>query len=177
MENLPGKEVQKEGFRQKYPDSYTIDQEKLRINLLKYASLSEPPFALIDEQSETLPDGKHKLIFTLEPQLAGLQFVSLYDISFLPKNREQHKPVEIISEIFKVTITLPPLDKGYQGMASPLLSLTQQFPISIDPKNRKNLLENVAVNAQESKKNVLTLRQKSLPWAELAGVLLFAVVM
>lgn len=160
-----------------YPDTHDVDLEKLRVNLLKYAGLSEPPFALTSENIDTPAEGKMKITFILEPQLAGLQFVSLYDITFTPKDPDQHQPVEIISDIFKVEITLPPIEEGFHGLASPLLSLTKKFPIAMGPKNRKQLFENTERNIKERWRNILIFRWKTFPWGELAGVCLIAILL
>ena len=159
-----------------YPETYTVDLDKLRINLLRYGSLSEPPFALIGEESATLPNGKHKFNFTLEPQLGGVQFISLYDIPFLPKDPKKDKPTDIISGIFQVDITVPPVDEGFEGMASPLLSLTKKYPISIDARNRKTLLENPAQNEKEAARDIAILNRKTLPWGSLTGLFLFGLL-
>ena len=76
-------------LRLHYPDTHTVDLDKIRINLLKYAGLSEPPFALVSEIIEDLPDGGKQVFLQLEPLLEGINFLSLYDVVFPPKNPEK----------------------------------------------------------------------------------------
>lgn len=156
-----------------HPENYNVDWGNLRMNLLKYPGLSEPPFSLIEEKREILSNTQKKVTYTLEPQLEGLQFVSLYNIRFLPKNPNENKPAEIISDIFNVTITLPPTTEKFQGMSHPLLSLVRKFPISVSQKNREDLLLNPKFLEKEAQGNLKQFRQKTPPWGSLAGILLF----
>lgn len=153
----------------KHPETHTVDLDELRMNLLKVVGLSEPPFALVSEEEK----GDNTFIFVLEPQIAGLHFISLYDVSFVPKNEGKHQEVEIVSDIFKVEVTLPPREEEYQGMAMPLLSLSRKFPIAVTPTNRKNLLENPLKDGEEAGRNAVILRRKAIPWAEISAVLMF----
>lgn len=160
-----------------HPETYTVNQDKLRANLLKFVGLSEPPFSLKAEKLEKPSENQLKITYTLEPQIAGLKFLSFYDIAFLPKDPEQHHIVEIISDIFKVNVTLPPFQEGFQGLASPLLSLTERFPISMNAANRKKNLENASRDAMEAKRNVAIMAGKTIPWADSVGIFLFVLLL
>lgn len=155
-----------------FPQSYTLDLDTLRTNILKYAGLSEPPFSLVGEKQSKLPNGGLKLHFTLEPQLTGKQFLSFYNISFISKKSED-KPVEMISNIFEINVTALENPK-FQPLITPLLSMKEEYPILMDSKNRIKLNENFSID--EKQRNVALLRQKTLPWNELLAVILFALL-
>jgi len=160
-----------------HPDTHTVDLDKIRINLLKYAGLSEPPFALVSEKVEDLPDGGKLVSLQLEPLLEGIHFISLYDVVFPPKNPEKDSPVVIISKIFEIETSLPTIDEYYRGLSYPLLSLTKRFPITITPENRKDLLEDPKIQETEAYRNERIIELKTLPWPELTGVFLFLIIL
>lgn len=155
-----------------FPDTYTADLDALRMNLLRYAGLSEPPFALVAEEIEKTSNGL-KGKFTLEPLLEGIQFFSLYDIAFSPKESKTLPKVEIISDIFEIEVIPPETEESFQGMIYPLLSLTKQIPITISTANRGSLIDNSKLLTEENQRSQTILRQKQLPWAEISGAVLF----
>jgi len=161
----------------KYPDTHTVNLDKIRINILKYAGLTEPPFALIEERVENISQEETIVHLQLDPLLEGFHFLSLYDVVFPPKNPETDFPVAIVSKIFEVETTLPTIDKNYRGLAYPLLSLTKRFPITITPENRKDYLENPKIQEAEDYRNVRIFEFKTIPWAELSGVFLFLIIL
>jgi hypothetical protein len=155
----------------RFPETYSVDLDTVRVNLLKYAGLSEPPFALISEKVEDLPNGK-KIIFQLEPLLEGIHFLSLYDIEFNPKDKNT-PPIAIISEIFEIEVTLPSIDAEFRGVVYPLLSLTTRYPLAISPDNRKDLLLNPLLQQFENERNASIIKQKTFPFPQLVGIALF----
>lgn len=164
-------------IRLHYPDTHTVDLDKIRTNLLKYVGLSEPPFALTSEKVEALQDGGLKVSFQLEPLLDGIHFLSFYDIVFPPNNPKTNTTAVIISEIFKIETSLPSIDKNFRSLAYPLLSLTKRFPITLSQENRKNLLNNPQLQAIEADRNEAIFKQKTLPWPELSGAFLFLFIL
>lgn len=163
-------------FTFKIPSDYALDEDTLRSNLLKYIGLSEPPFALLDEQRSITPEGNLKLQFKLEPLIPGKQYLSFYNIRFLPKEQENAQAVEIISDIFTVHITAPKEKEAFKPIPAPLLSLTDEYPIAIDASNRQNLLDSPQRNIKEAKYNQEIWRQKSFPWEGFLGIIAFAVL-
>lgn len=159
-----------------YPGSYSIDTDRIRVNLLKYAGLSEPPFALLFETEEKIQGGK-KLTFTLDPLRRGIHFLSLYDIQFDPKDEKMGAPVSIISNIFEVETSFPDFDPKFQGIIYPLLSLTKRFPLSVSLENRLDLLENPALQAQENLRNMELMREKTFPLPPVMGVFVFMILL
>lgn len=159
-----------------YPNTYTPDLDTIRMNLLKYVGLSEPPFALVEESIEQ-QKGRLSATFTLEPQIASLQFISLYNIPFLPNNGDSEQTIEIISDIFQIEIRLPEIETNYYGLSYPLLSLTEQFPITLSATNRKNLIENTQLHKLESLRSVQIINHRTLPWANLLGAFLFILIL
>ena len=155
-----------------HPQDYTVDLDTLRMNLLKYAGLSEPPFAL-NEEKDLFPEaGKTLVTFSLEPQLEGLFFISLYDIPFTATDKSL-PPVTIVSDIFKVQVSLPPAPAFAKDYAYPLLSLSNRFPVQMDPSNRLELLENREFLAEHALQNRAVLARRTPPWPQVAGALLF----
>lgn len=151
-----------------YPDGYNVNLDKVRADLLQYSGLTEPPFSLVSEKIE----GK-TLFIRLEPMLAGIHFLSLYDIEFNHKDSEKHPPVVIFSNIFQIETILPPAEKNFNGWIYPLLSLSKRYPVTITPDNRIALLENPLLLEKEEQKNESIIQQKTFPWLKMAGVFLF----
>lgn len=161
----------------KYPDTYSPDFDTLRMNVLKYVGLSEPPFALDSDTAEPLPGGGTKVVFLLDPQLSGIQFLSLYNIRFLPKNPEKDPPVEIISGIFEVEISVPNVPEGFEGESYPLLPLSDRFPVVLSMDNKRALFDAPEVLRSEEQRNASIVKEKTLPWAGLAGGGLFLFIL
>ncbi len=159
-----------------FPADYSVDIDSLRINLLKFAGLSEPPFALLSEKEEEIPGGK-KVTFTLDPLLDGIHFLSLYDISFTPKEANKASPVEIITDIFEVETTLPKTDQNFRGNVYPLLSLTKRFPITLSSDNRIDFTQNPALQHEENLRNEAILKEKTFPLAQVMGAMLLVILL
>ena len=64
----------------------------------------------------------------------------------------------------------------FQPKIAPLLSLTEEYPVTIDAKNRQELLENPQRNLEEEKRNVYLFHLKTFPWEELLAILLFVII-
>jgi ribosomal protein S18 len=159
-----------------YPTDYEPDLDAVRMNLLKHSGLSEPPFALIREKVESLENEKLKIIFTLEPQLANLHFISLYNIPFAPVDNPEKEKINLYSEIFTITVSLPEIPRQFKGHPMGLLSLTERIPIAPNPETRRELLNNPDRLAKESARSQDIVAQKTLPWVQLMGLFLFALV-
>ncbi|MGA8164127.1 MAG: hypothetical protein WB791_03760 [Waddliaceae bacterium] len=157
-----------------YPETHSLDIGKLRRNLLTHDVLSEPPFSLAAEDIQIPSDGNMRVWFSLEPQLLGTHAIALYAISFLPKNPDEDQLVEIISDIFSVTVSAPEIEEP--GIAAPLLSLTEKNPIEIDADNRHQLFENVLQTEKEAMRNQRLFHRKSLPWGTFSAILLLCLI-
>lgn len=154
-----------------YPNTYSPDIDTIRMNLLKYVGLGEPPFILEKEDQEII-ENKQIFHFTLDPQLPGSHFISLYQIPFLPKNSEKDKTVQIISTIFQIEVATPQEKENITAFIYPLLSLTQQFPITLNKENSEWIKGKIG-NKEEKAYIIASLDKKALPWAQTAGLLLF----
>ncbi len=156
-----------------YPETHTPDLDTIRMNLLKYVGLSEPPFALVDEKIKQEGKKKLKATFILEPQVASLQFISLYNIPFLSNDGNPEQTKNIVSDIFQVEVALPKVEKDFYGLSYPLLPLTEQFPISLSSSNRKHLIESKERFEENAQKSAQIIKNRTFPWASLAGAFLF----
>lgn len=156
-----------------YPSTHLPDLDTIRMNLLKYVGVTEPPFALIGEKVEEAGKGAMKITFRMEPQLAKIHFVSFYDIPFVPLEKGPTK--KIISEIFEIDVFLPKIDPAYHGHAIGLLSLTEPLPIGMDIKNTQRI-EHPDRIQEEAKRSVSIVSSRSIPWTQMMGVLLFCII-
>lgn len=154
-----------------YPADYEIDVNRVRAKLLQYAGMVEPPFSFVSERIEELGPGKKRVIFFIKPQLEGFFFLSLYDILFSPKDSQQQS-VTILSDIFQVEVSSPPEKKSEHPELYPLLSLSKQFPVSITQENRRALLENAEFFSEQQREIQRQLKQKTLPWKQIAATVL-----
>ncbi len=151
-----------------FPEDYIVDMNTVRINLLKYVGLFEPPFSLQEETLTEVPGGLNA-VFKLEPHMAGVHFISLYNVPFLSKKGGDK--VELISDIFPIETLVVQHDAGHKGDPFPLLSLIERHPITLDSANRKTLLENPLRLAKESKESLALMRSKTLPWEKILALL------
>lgn len=156
----------------KYPPTYEPDIDTIRMNLLKYVGVSEPPFALKDEKIESLKTGEMKITFHLEPQLAKRHFLSLYNIPFIPVEEDSKERKTIISDIFEIEVYLPEVEPAWHGSAIGLLSLTEPFPINLNHENRQRIYHPDRIR-EEGKKSASIVSSRSIPWTRMMGVLLF----
>lgn len=160
----------------KYPKTHTPDLDTIRMNLLRYVGVTEPPFALESESIEEIADGTTGITFQMEPQLAQLHFISFYNIPFLPADEESDEVKTIFSDIFEVEVVLPKIDPAYRGFAHGLLSLTEPLPIGMDHENQLLHADPRRIE-EESQRSTSIVTNRSIPWTQLMGVLLFCIVL
>lgn len=160
-----------------YPDSYHVESEQLKMQLLQHSSLYAAPFAV----SESFNDKKEKeghtvkqtLEFTLIPQLPGIFPLTFYNIQFLP-NSPQDIPKELLSEIVDIEISKPEAIQFPSPM--PLLTLSPALPIEVDEENRKGILESSEIEEKASQYNLEVMQHSSLPWLGIFLVLAIALL-
>lgn len=157
-----------------HPENYTVDLDNLRMNLLRYAGLGEPPFALISESVESSAH-THKITYTLDPLRTGIHFLSLYQIIFQPLS-EGLPPIELLSKIFKIEVSAPPVSADFSGMVFPLLPLNVRYPVTLFQENREKILNSSLKIEEEINKNKRILQYKAFPIVPLLGAVLLFVV-
>ena len=150
-----------------HPENYQVDLNTVQANLLQQTGLSEPPFALVSVDTK-----ENQVIFTLDPQLAGRHHITLLNIPFV----SDEETVEVISDIFEVNVTMPEIDPDFRTLTAPLLSLSYREPVEINLSNRIKLLENSILEEREVIRNRSLFRTKRLPWIEILGLAVIALV-
>lgn len=160
----------------KYPKTHTPDLDTVRMNLLRYVGVTEPPFALKNEKIDEIEEGKIKVTFEMEPQLAKLHFVSLYNIPFISIDEESKDVQTLFSDIFEIEVYLPEIDPGYRGYTYGLLSLTEPLPIGMNLENQLFHSDPERLT-QESQRSASIVAARTIPWTGMMGVLLFCVVL
>jgi len=160
----------------KYPPTHAPDLDSVRLNLLKYIGVTDPPFALKDEEVENINEGMLGITFYLEPQLANSHFVSFYDIPFIPVDEDADEVKIIFSDILTIDVYLPEIDSAYQGRSVGLLSLTDPLPIGLSIDNELRIDSPDRIQ-EEKARSVSIVRHRSIPWTQIIGVLLFCMVL
>lgn len=150
----------------KYPSTYLPNLKSMRKNLLSYAGLNPPPFALEKETVHTEHHAENsttQIEWILSPQTPGKHFLYLQTILF--ENTDKTKPpVTLISDVFKINVSLNPFQFQSNSYIAPLLSLTQTPPITMSAENKQLFQKNPALSAQEIPRNLRLLKSKTLPW-------------
>lgn len=159
----------------KYPSTHTPDFDTIRMNLLRYVGVTEPPFSLENETIEQIAEGTTGISFQMEPQLAQLHFISFYNIPFIPIDEESDAIQTIFSDIFEVEVFLPEIDPTYRGFAHGLLSLTEPLPIGMNHENQLMHADPERLE-EESRRSQTIVTSRSIPWTQIMGVLLFCIV-
>lgn len=159
-----------------YPKSYQPDVDTIRKNLLKYIGITEPPFALKRESIEAASGRQMQLTFFLEPQINGTQYISFYEIPFLPLKKGSDEKKHIISEIFKIHVNLADVPTSFKGNPAGLLSLTDPLPLQISPENRARFSYPAKVD-QEFERSKAIISSRSFPFTQVLGIILFCVVL
>ncbi|HEY4831751.1 MAG TPA: hypothetical protein VIH61_04235 [Waddliaceae bacterium] len=113
--------------------------------------------------------------FTLLIMFAFMSYAFRLPCAELPfvKNLEKDQRVEIVSDSVEIHVDSLPENQKFQPRIAPLLSLTKEYPITIDSNNRMRL-EAPQRDLEEAKHNIDLWRQKTFPWKGLLTVLLFA---
>lgn len=121
------------------PETYNVDIEDLKKNLLHTSSIYPSPFSIIsaDVHNESLQDGRvqQQFDFLLQPQLIGKYPLTFRNIVFNSKDSNQNE--EIVSQIFTIQIESQNAETAFDINAGPLLPLSQSLPITINQKNRE----------------------------------------
>jgi hypothetical protein len=113
--------------------------------------------------------------FTLYIFFPCLWFTFYLSCTDTPKNIRKEQRIEMPSDTFEIWVDPFPKDKKFVPKITPLLSLTEEYPIIMDSSNHSKL-ENLQKNVEEAKRNVDLWRFKSFPWKELLALFLFASV-
>lgn len=156
-----------------YPPTHHPRIEALIPQLLSYDGFNEPPFHLFSKvkKSSSKPSNEQpkgllsqQLLISLSSQIPGSQFLTFHTITFEPNQSNTSKAVEIISGVFQLNITTPPLDFQPQSLMAPLLSLSKDLPISLSFQNRRKFIDNHQTLSQEFDESKAFIKAKSLPW-------------
>ena len=159
-----------------HPSTHTPDFDTIRLNLLKYVGVTEPPFALKSETIEKESQKTTSITFYMEPQLAKIHFLSFYDILFLPVDETLEGTTTLISDIFEIEVFLKEINPAYRGYTFGLLSLTEPLPIGLDFNNKLHLFNPLLLD-DESKRSSAIVSSRTIPWTQLIGILLFCIVL
>lgn len=154
----------------KYPNTYTLDIEKLKSNLMLHNIFKAEPFIFVSAQSDVKKVENsvvNDIHFHLKSQLDGQFYISLYDIEFTPKN-ESDKPVTIISNLFEIHVEQPNIDVTVPALPRQvLLSLSDSPPIQLDLNNYAKLIDNPESKTNEIQRNVKIAANTIFPWPEI----------
>jgi hypothetical protein len=149
------------------------------MNLQKFEGIGLSPFSLLSETidpPELVSTGilSQRLVFKLEPMLPGTHSVTFRDIRFHSTQKEP-RDVQLMSEVFKIDVRMPPPDLTRLEDGTPLMALTPTIPVEINDLN-KEILSDQALLERENQRNQRSIREKAFPWIGLAFVLLAGVI-
>lgn len=152
-----------------YPITYSPQVAILRKELLSFEGFYDPAFNLSSESITPAlqqPNGRESqiIIFTLAPQLAGKHYLSFPRIVFKPKQKGQYPTVNMISNVFEVSVTSTPINFKPQELIEPLLPLSKELPVSMTTANRQKYIHNPLVIASEAVHGVTAVKMKAFPW-------------
>lgn len=171
-----------------YPPTHHPKLDELVPNILTYDGLDEPPFHLFKEKeviplkiTNEVPQDQisTQIAITITPQTAGKHFISLFVISFEPNDHASSQLVELITGVFEVNVTVPPLDFNPMSLMAPPISLSPNLPINISFNNRRKWIENATVS-HEAERNTNFIKSKTIPWhiiLAILAILLFYLIM
>lgn len=152
-----------------YPSNYHIDINKIRSRLLYHSFSVESPFSLISQKDFPKEQSNHsttqKIIFTLDPQYSGTQYLTLLDVLFEPNDPNQSKPIEIISPILELTI-VESGKKVEQPLIEPLMIFSKEFPIDLNTDNRWYIRRDLSSLERINR----LFREKNIPWVGLLAL-------
>lgn len=151
-----------------YPKNYHVDHEVLQQNLLAHSSLKVAPFKLL-----SLKEEEGRMLFTLQPEMAGVHPLSFFQIAFLPNDKEQ-KEVLVFTKIFEVTIQELSVSNQYP-LPAPLLKLSPTIPIEISAANYQTLIAGPDVEKREAQRNIDIFRHRAFPFLEIGLLLLVSI--
>ncbi|MBA3958270.1 MAG: hypothetical protein H0X51_07765 [Parachlamydiaceae bacterium] len=154
-----------------YPLTYQIDPAQLEKALLHHSLLQIAPFELVNSTREDKKDAvqQTELHYELRPQLEGSFPLTFMAISFLPQQAEA-APVELISPIVTMQVTMIPQTLSSPLVPSAVLPLSQTLPIEINTDNAAHLL----ADDQEASRNVKLMQERMFPWLEVIVVAVLA---
>lgn len=159
----------------RYPAGYELNIDSLLDQLIWSANPLDPQLSLIQSsisiisESEEIPG--QRLHATISPLVVGTIDLSLFTITFFPKESSQ-PPLSVLTPVFHLHIlplaahpSLPPL--------SPLIALEPQFPIGLTQSNQFLLRDNPKIIEEEKRTIQQELELHSFPWLSMITLLGF----
>lgn len=165
-----------------FPEDFHVDIVALQKVLLRNSALMPMPFTLKSKQVEEpfrrqeSRQNRQKVIFILDPQIAGKHALTFFNISFLPNEDVKKKKVDILSGIFEIKVSLPSVSPSFKGIASPLMTFSNRLPIEISHKNTQEFIDNPSLLNKESKINKEIFQGKAIPWMQMLSLILFGIL-
>ncbi len=164
-----------------FPPTYLPQIDLLRKDLFTFEGLQEPPFTLASENiaaAHLQEDGMNQQIitFTLAPQITGKHYLAFRKIIFHSMKNEEFPAVTLISNVFEVSVTAPPIDFNSQDLIEPLLPLSKELPVNMTMANRHKYTRNPALKAHEAAQALVTIQRKTLPWEMILALITVSVV-
>lgn len=135
------------------PDGYHLDREQMRRQLMDFPGYGPAPFFLVSEEALIKEQGVKTIIYALDPKIPGDQAMTFGLVTFLPDDRAKAPPVKLMTGVFFLKTTQAQAAEGYNGLAAPLLPLSEQIAVGISSENREHYLENQEIR-------LLSLEQK-----------------
>ncbi len=161
-----------------YPSDYHLDNEEMLDQLLHNSGIDQvPPFALVKQTTQNLPSKDplfihQRVSYQLEPQLPGKYGLTFYKISLHPNDSKVKKPIDVISPIIYVNVTLPKVPAiNLEAEAAPLNGLAERVPVELAAEERQYLSQD------QSAYNVELFKSREMPWHIAFGLFLLSLIL